>query len=153
MMMHFFKYLLLYVIGFSAGFITAASYVAFIAMIGIFPKIAAKTKTAKQCILYENCLILGILLATFLQFFSNTFATNSTSHFLPPPIIGIVTLIIIGLFGGIYIGFLIGGLSEVLNTIPIFARKAKLTNQVSYIILFLSLGKLAFTILQFYKQL
>ena len=131
--MHLLNYLLLYIIGFSAGFMTAASYVAFIAMIGIFPKIAAKTKTAKQCILYENCLMLGIMLATFLQFFSNAFATETATIFLPASAIGILSLVIIGLFGGIYIGFLIGGLSEVLNTIPIFARKANLNKQVSYI--------------------
>lgn len=146
------NYLLLYIIGFSAGFITAASYVAFIAMIGIFPKIAAKTRTAKQCLLYENCLMLGIMIAVFLQFFANEYAIQSATHFLPSPLLGILILIIIGLFGGIYIGFLIGGLSEVLNTIPIFARKGNLQNQVSYIILFLSFGKLVFTLIQFYNN-
>lgn len=150
--MELLNYLLLYIIGFSAGFITAASYVAFIAMIGIFPKVAAKTRTAKQCLLYENCLILGIMVAVFLQFFANEYGIQSATNFLPSPLLGFLILIMIGLFGGIYIGFLIGGLSEVLNTIPIFARKGNLQKQVSYIILFLSLGKLTFTLIEFYNN-
>ena len=70
--MSFLSYTLLTICGISAGFVTAAAYVAFIAMLGVFPKVAAKTKTAGQCILYENCLILGILIATLLQFFVTT---------------------------------------------------------------------------------
>ena len=67
--MTYFNIILLIIAGFSGGFVTAASFVAFIAMLGIFPKIAAKTKTANECIRYENCLMLGILSATFIQFF------------------------------------------------------------------------------------
>lgn len=65
------NFILLVICGLSAGFVTAAAYVAFIAMLGIFPKIAAKTKTAGECILYENCLVIGILLSTLLQFFTS----------------------------------------------------------------------------------
>lgn len=143
------KYILLVICGLSAGLITAAAFVAFIAMLGIFPKIAAKTKTAGQCILYENCLMSGILFSTLLQFFISyeSAGLNCSSH--PPAFIGLSLLCIIGLFGGIYIGFLIGGLSEVLNVIPIFARKTHLQTKFALIIFFLALGKGIFTCLQF----
>lgn len=137
--MSFLSYALLTICGFSAGFVTAAAYVAFIAMLGIFPKVAAKTKTAGQCILYENCLILGILVATLLQFF----VTNPTegSPALPLPILGTLILILLGLFGGIYTGFLIGGLSEVLNVIPTYAKIAHIQKRIALVIFFLALGK------------
>lgn len=147
--MHIINFTLLIISGFAAGFFTAAAYVSFIAMLGIFPKVAAKTKTARQCILYENCLILGILLSTLLQFFVSYDSAGIAEPALPAAWLGILILIFIGLFGGIYIGFLIGGLSEVLNVIPIYARKAHITTQVSLIIFFLALGKGIFILIQF----
>lgn len=147
--MHWLNYILLTLSGFSAGFVTAAAYVAFIAMLGIFPKFAEKTKTAGKCILYENCLIIGILTATFLQFFASYTSAGLGENMLPPTAIGILLLVITGLFGGIYIGFLIGGLSEILNVIPIYARITHIGQKISYIIFFIALGKGLFTLLQF----
>lgn len=143
------NFILLTICGLAAGFVTAAAYVAFIAMLGIFPKIAAKTKTAGECILYENCLIIGILLSTLLQFFTSFSSAGFYEGALPPTFVGFSILILIGLFGGIYIGFLIGGLSEVLNVIPIYARIAHIQKGLSYIIYFLALGKGVFSLIQF----
>ena len=147
--MQYHSYILLIISGLSAGFLTAAAYVAFIAMLGIFPKFAAQTKTAGQCILYENCLILGILLATMLQFFTSYMSADIWESALPPAPVGTFLLICIGLFGGIYIGFLIGGLSEVLNVIPIYAKKTHVRRGLPYVILSLALGKGVFTFIQF----
>lgn len=141
--------ILLCISGLSAGFLTAAAYVAFIAMLGVFPKIAARTRTAKYCILYENCLMLGILLATFLQFFTIYSSSDLSSVALLPTGIGYVALAFLGLFGGLYIGFLIGGLSEVLNVIPTYAQKVHIQKRVSLLIYFLALGKGTFSLLYF----
>ena len=143
------KLTIIILIGLSAGIITAASYVAFISMLGIIPKFAAKTKTAGKCILYENCLIFGILLGTFLQFFASYSTADITSPILPSASVGIILLIVIGLFGGIYVGFLIGGLSEVLNTIPIYARKTHIEKRLPIAIYILALGKGLFILIQF----
>ena len=134
--------------GLCAGFATAASYVAFITMIGFLPKCAAKTKTAKECILYENCLVLGIIFSTFLQFFLNYESAGFEASLLPPKYFSYFILIIIGIFGGIYTGLLIGGLSEILNVFPIFAKKTHTTKTISYGIVALALGKGFFLILE-----
>ena len=42
--MSFLSYTLLTICGISAGFVTAAAYVAFIAMLGVFPKVAQRPK-------------------------------------------------------------------------------------------------------------
>lgn len=145
------QYLLLIISGLSAGFITAAAYVAFIAMLGIFPKIAAKTNTAKQCILYETCLMSGILLSTLLQF-GAVYSSSSIlqSDILPQPL-GIILLSCIGLFGGIYIGFLISGLSEMLNVIPIYSRKANIQKWALLVIFFIAIGKGIFSLIYFFR--
>lgn len=143
-------YILLIICGFSAGFMTAAAYVSFVTLLGVFPKIAAKTKTANQCMLYESCVILGVLLSTLIQF---CLVFPSAGMMAPPPFslpVGLFVLGTIGLFGGIYIGFLIGGLSEVLNTIPIYARIAHIQKRLAVTILFLALGKGTSTLLQLY---
>lgn len=147
--MSFIRFSLLIISGLSAGFFTAAAYVAFIAMLGIFPKVAAKTKTGAQCMLYENCLIMGILISTLLQFFVSYTSAGFPETTAPHSWIGLLILILIGGFGGIYIGFLIGGLSEVLNVFPVFARKAHLQQQLSLIIYFLAFGKGIFILIQF----
>lgn len=148
--MPYINIILLIFAGLSGGFVTAAAFVAFIAMLGIFPKIAAKTKTANECILYENCLMLGILTATFLQFFLVYDSAGFYSGALPPAWLGIIFLCIIGLFGGIYIGFLISGLSEMLNVIPIYARKAHIQKWICLVIYFFAIGKSVFTLVQFF---
>lgn len=147
--MQYLNYSLMIICGFAAGFMTAAAYVAFVAMLGIFPKIAAKTKTARECMLYENCLMIGVLVATLLQFFVSYEAAGIHPTLLPPNVIGIIILCLIGLFGGIYIGFLIGGLSEVLNVIPIYAKKTHIKKRFSIVILCYALGKGLFILIQF----
>ncbi len=143
------RYTLLIIMGLSAGLITAAAYVAFISMLGIIPKFAAKTKTAGECILYENCLIFGILYATFLQFFASYSTAGISAPALPSAAIGTAFLIVTGLFGGVYVGFLIGGLSEVLNTIPIYARLTHIEKRLPLAIYSLALGKGLFILIQF----
>ena len=146
--MTYLNYAFLIIFGLSAGLVTAAAFVAFITMLGIFSKYAAKTKTAKNCILYENCLIIGIIIATLLQFFFSYNSVDINTPALPSHTLGISILAAIGLFGGIYIGFLIGGLSEVLNTFPIYARKTHIAQKLPYVIYALALGKGFFNIFQ-----
>lgn len=147
--MQYMNYGLMIICGFAAGFMTAAAYVAFVAMLGIFPKVAAKTKTAGECILYENCLMLGVLLATLIQFCLSYDSAGIQPIVLPSHVMGIIILCLIGLFGGIYIGFLIGGLSEVLNVIPIYAKKTHIKKRFSLVVLCFALGKGLFILIQF----
>ncbi len=140
--------LLIILFGLSAGFATAAAYIAFISMLGIFPKFAEKTKTAGECLLYENCLMLGVLFSTFLQFFLTFHNAGYEASGLPPISCAYIILIAIGLFGGIYTGFLIGGLSEILNVFPIFAKKTHIARRMRYAIISLALGKGFFLIIE-----
>ena len=91
------RYILLSLSGLSAGLLTAAAYVAFIAVLGIFPKIAAKTNTAKQCILYENCLMLGILFSTLLQFCVSFQSSDILQTALLPSPFGLILLMLLEL--------------------------------------------------------
>lgn len=142
------RFLLLIVCGLSSGFVTATAYVAFISVLGIFPKFAERTKTARDCILYENCLMLGVIFSTLLQFFLTYESAGYEATKLPPTIISKMIICTMGLFGGIYTGFLIGGLSEVINVFPIFARKTRITKNIRYAITSLALGKGTFLLIE-----
>ncbi len=60
-----------------------------------------------------------------------------------------VLLILIGIFAGIFVGCLSIALAEVLDGIPIFARRVKLKMGVSIAVLAVALGKIAGSLVYF----
>ena len=58
-------------------------------------------------------------------------------------------LILIGIFAGIFVGCLSIALSEVLDGIPIFARRMRLKMGVSIAVLAVAIGKVAGAIIYF----
>lgn len=55
----FIKQLILAAVGLAAGGIISAGVFAFITIIGLVPRLAARTKTAKHVRLYEDIIVLG----------------------------------------------------------------------------------------------
>ena len=88
--------LFLTVYGLSAGALTAAGFLAFLSMIGIIPRLAAMTKSIKYARLYEDFIALGGIAGTAVFLYR-----------IKIPL-GYPMLLIFGLFGGIFIGCLIG---------------------------------------------
>lgn len=132
------RYAFLILMGLSAGVGISAAFVAFISMIGIFSKLAEKTKTSKKYMLYENCLMLGATFGSILSLY----------EFRLP--VGQIGLFVIGLFGGIFTGCLIGALSEVLNVIPILSRRTRVRIGLPYVVLAIAIGKGIGSFVQFY---
>lgn len=89
-------------------------------------------------------------MATLLQFCVSFYSASLPQTALLPELLGKLLLGTIGVFGGLYIGFLIGGLSEVLNVIPTYARKAHIQKRVGLLIFFLALGKGVFSLIYFF---
>ena len=120
------------------GFTVSGGYLALISLIGIVPRLASTSKTVKYLIVYENALIYGAVAGTIVYSY--------------PVVIGIgpIFAAVIALFGGIFIGCLAGALAEVVNVIPIFARRAKLRKGIPYMIYALGIGKSVGTLIQFF---
>ncbi len=114
---------------FSSGLAVAAGTFAFIAAIGLIPRMAKRTQTKQYLWIYEDMTVLGGIFGTTalfidyrlppFQFFSTAFA----------------------LFTGLFVGTLVMALTEVLNVMPILMRRARLTKGLSWIILAFALGK------------
>lgn len=122
--------ILLVLVSFSGGVIIAGGVFALIAVIGIVPRLAQKTKTKKNIKLYEDFIILGGLIGT-----SNLYLNLE----LPFGQIGLIT---VGFFAGVFIGCLAVSLAEVLDVIPILTRRINIKTGMALFIVALAIGKL-----------
>jgi stage V sporulation protein AB len=95
-------------------------------------------------IFYEECLIFGAVLADVLSVFPIKGSLGSSPNLL---LTGL--LVLIGVFAGIFVGCLSIALSEVLDGIPIFARRIRLKMGVSIAVLMVAVGKIAGSIVYF----
>lgn len=136
--MSFIPYLLCIITGLGAGIVMAGAIFAFIAVIGIVPRFAQKTKTEKFIKLYEEMIIFGGIFGAFTIFLD---------FYVP---IGKIGAMIYGLSTGIFYGALAISLAEVLNVIPIISRRTGIKRQLNFFVLCLALGKLLGSLLYFF---
>lgn len=130
--------ILLVIYGLSAGGLIAGSFLAFLSMLGVIPRLAGLTKTIEYAKIYETCITLGGILGT---------AVFIYRWHIP---LGYPMLVIFGLFGGIFVGCLIGALAEMLKSLPIFSRRICLRSGIPYVIYAIAFGKMLGCYLQFY---
>lgn len=124
------KNILLAIIGFSSGIIVAGGIFAFIAIIGIVPRFAQRTGTQDKIMLYEDAIILGGILGCIEMFVD--YSLNISA------ILGAIIAFSVGIF----VGSLAVSLAEIIDVVPIFMRRARLTKGLSVFLLALALGKM-----------
>lgn len=137
-----FNKLILGFIGMSAGGIIAGGVFAFLAMIGIFPRLIGKTGTTSRVLLYETMIILGGLAGNAL--------------YLYPVIIGIGGLPVMGIFGfsvGVFVGVLVMSLAETLKAIPVMNRRIHLAVGFQYVIFIYAIGKMLGSLVYFARDM
>ena len=137
-MIEWLKNLMCILIGFSSGMVISGAVFAFIAVIGVVPRLAQKTRTTKFAKVYEEALIMGGILGTVIDFFD----------FKLP--IGSIGTIIYSLCVGIFFGCVAVSLAEVLNVIPILTRRANVAQGMFFFVMALALGKLVGSLLYFF---
>lgn len=129
---------ILLILGVLFGTAVSFGFMAFIALVGVIPRLAAVTKSAKKILLYENLIVLGSGLFNIIYLF----------HIKIP--VGIIGFLVFFFFAGVFIGCLAGAIAEVVKTFPIIARRVHLHKGIPYIIYSLAFGKLTGTIVQYY---
>ena len=125
------KQLILGVIGMSAGGIIAAGVYAFLAIIGVFPRLIGKTGTSRHIVLYETCIILGGVLGNVVDIYEFPFAAG-----------GRFFLAIAGISVGVFVGCLVMSLAETLKALPVMNRRIHLSVGIQYVILAIGIGKM-----------
>lgn len=119
------------VYGFSSGIVVSAGVFAFIAAIGIVPRLAKRTKTQRFIPFYEDVITVGGLFGTTAMFID---------YRLPPlPFLAVA----FALFTGVFVGVLAVALAEVLNVMPVMLRRTRLTRGLPWLLMAFALGKTA----------
>lgn len=133
--------ILLLVIGIASGGLVAAGMFAFVTMIGVVSRMTAETKTVKNVMLYEDMVVLGAAVGNVLFFYSISLRAG---------MLGAVLQAFFGFFSGVYVGCLSIALAEMLNVVPIFAKRAKLKRGLTAFVLTFAFGKLAGAFIDFF---
>lgn len=119
----------LLIYGFSAGIITSCGYFALFMTVGVVNRFVQFTHTADKEKLYENVIIIGVILGSFLCMYKGY-------KIIPQ---GILTVYF--LFAGCFSGCFLLSLAEATKGIPVFIRRSRLRTGFVIIIMFLALGK------------
>jgi len=136
----FWKTVLLGFVGLSAGGIIAAGVFAFLAIIGVFPRLIGKTGTHQHILLYETIIILG-----------GTWGNLADLYHFPIPPGGELFNTVFGLSAGVFVGCLVMSLAETLKTLPVISRRIHLSVGLQYVILSVALGKFAGGMIYFFR--
>lgn len=117
------------VIGFAGGFSVAGGIFAFISILGIIPRIADRMGIASHIYQMETMIAIGGIVGCIISVFQIHFA------------IGMVGLVLVGIFSGMFVGSLAMALAETLKVIPVLCQRTNLRLGIPVIITSLALGK------------
>ncbi len=133
---------LLVLTGLAAGGVIAAGVFAFLAIIGVFPRLIGKTGTKRHILLYETVIVIG-----------GSIGNLSDLYEFPIHMGGRVLLAIFGLATGIFVGCLVMSLAETLKALPVISRRIHLAVGLQYVILTFALGKLVGALTYFIRDM
>lgn len=148
------KLILSGVIGGSFGLLAAAGVFTVFVAVGMIPRFAGKTHTAKYIRIYEDMVISGTIIggtgSVFIRYFQlgTSLADMGCSQELIKTGGNIFTGVF-GLFAGIFIGCLAITIAEMLDSIPIFMRRIRLKYGLKQFIYAMAVGKLVGSLLYF----
>ena len=117
-------------IGFAGGLGVGSALAALLIVLDIIPRLAQLAYAYRKSIWFETAVVSGAVfwsLADFLDW----------RLWLPK----IVTMIIVGTFDGIFVGMLGAALTEVMNVLPIIAKRVRLSSYLVSLVYAMVLGK------------
>lgn len=132
------KYFLLVLIGLGSGFAVASGTFAFITMLGIIPRLAARTRTVRHIVWYETMIVWGGALGNIWIVFVLSFPATK------------LFLMLYGFFAGIFVGCLVMALAEMLRVIPILVNRTQIKEGFYFIPVAIAVGKLTGTLFQYF---
>lgn len=160
--MMFIRQFLLALIGLSSGLIVSAGVFTVLISVGLIPRFAGKMHVARKIFVLEEAVVFGTLTGGFFSIFGDwgmvgefvrtheLFGRDATQGIWN--LIGTVFLIVFGVFAGIFVGCLALAIAEMLNTIPVFARRIGFRHGLGIAILAVALGKCIGSLIYFTQQ-
>ncbi|MFC0188396.1 stage V sporulation protein AB [Fictibacillus aquaticus] len=127
------KVLVLFFIGLGGGIAVGSGLVAFLTVLGIVPRLMQLSKTYEATRSYEWSIISGSVLGGWMILAGHTLSFPA----------GTLLLVPIGLFCGVFVGMLAAALTEVLNVLPILAKRVGFGQKILLILMAIVLGKIS----------
>lgn len=156
----FLKQIFLGICALSFGFLSSAGVFTVLASVGLIPRFAGKMHVAKKVFALEEAVIFGTLTGGFFSLFGKYGEIGS--YVLSRELFGTMTpavwqkagnlvLITGGLFAGMFVGCLAFAIAEMLNSIPIFARRIGFRHGLGVAVTAAAVGKAVGSIFYFMK--
>lgn len=154
------KQIFMGVCGLSFGLLASAGVFTVLVSVGLIPRFAGKMHVAKKVFVLEEAVVFGTLFGGFLSVFSEyghlgsfilsrqVFGENTV---LIWKWIGSSLLVLWGIFAGMFVGCLALAIAEMLNSIPIFARRIGFRHGLGLAIGAAAFGKLLGSLIYFAK--
>jgi stage V sporulation protein AB len=117
-------------IGLASGLAVGTGYVAFLTVLGVIPRLTQLSKTMKMIHWYEWAVVFGALAGVLVSL--EDIVLFLKSYILIP----------IGLATGIFYGLVAAALTEVLNVLPILAKRVGVDGKITILLMALVLGKI-----------
>lgn len=149
------KYLVMIFFALFGGMLVSGGVFTVLVAVGLIPRFADKTHTADHILLYEEMVIWGTITGCFFSVFSSwgQIGYFIKSSMVMNPIwweqIGNGILAIVGIFSGMFVGCLALAIAEMLDTIPIFARRISFRRGLGIAVLCVAVGKMIGSLLYF----
>ncbi|BFT71368.1 stage V sporulation protein AB [Paenibacillus sp. P36] len=121
--------LLIAFIGLAGGIAVGSGMVAFLVVLDIIPRLAQITRTFSKIRAYEAAVVLGSLLFTWVDF------SDMKVHLFP------ISAALIGLFAGCFVGMLAAALTEIINVLPILAKRVGMGSYMILLLMAMIFGK------------
>ena len=134
------KELLMGVTGLCSGLAVAGGLFALIIALGVVADFADRTHTARYILWYEDAVAGGGILGNVLSVYAIS---------LP---LGSLGAGVFGIFAGVFVGAWAMALTEIINIIPIFARRLDLRRGLELLVLSMALGRTIGSLLFYYYR-
>lgn len=117
-------------LGLAGGLAVGSGFVAFLAVLGIIPRLTQLSKTFTLIISYQWAVVVGAIIG-------GVGSLRDPTLFLSPYV-----LIPLGLAGGVFVGMMAAALTEVLNVFPILAKRIGIDDKIVTLMMAFVLGKI-----------
>lgn len=142
------KSLLLLFVGFASGSFVSGGVFSTLIALGLLPRFAGKTHTARYVLFYEDAVVCGTWCAMFITVWPGCEVVLAKITEMLPLIV-FATFGMGGFWAGCFVGCMALAIAEMLDGIPIFARRISLKRGVGVAVLGVAIGKLIGSILYF----
>lgn len=157
--MMFLKGFFLTLLGLSFGFTVSGGVFTVLITVGLIPRFAGKMHVADKVFVLEEMVVVGAIAGNLCSVFTDFCGLGNlvlSRHIFGNEgtvavwhIIATVILISFGLFSGIFVGSLALAIAEMLNSIPIFARRIGFRHGLGVAVLAVAIGKLIGSLIYF----